>query len=134
MSKSNEPISVIVAGTRWMDDYKLVERTLDFYTKHLTVKPIIVCGLAEGPDKHGERYGKNRSLLVKYFPADWDKYGKSAGYIRNAEMAKVGTHLLAFWDGVSKGTKHMIDLALKKGLVVKIIRVERRGKRWIIVK
>jgi len=45
------------------------------------------------------------------FPADWEKFGKSAGYIRNTEMAKAGNNLLAFWDGMSRGTEHMVNIA-----------------------
>jgi hypothetical protein len=47
--------------------------------------------------------------------ADWDTYGKSAGYRRNADMAKYSDAVVCFWDGVSKGTKHMIDLARQYG-------------------
>jgi hypothetical protein len=47
--------------------------------------------------------------------------GKSAGYIRNDEMAQYADMLIAFWDGTSKGTKHMIDLANKRGIKVVVI-------------
>ena len=82
----------------------------------------IVSGGARGADKLGELLAKNEKLPVKLFEADWDTHGKSAGYIRNSEMADYGDILLAFWDGKSKGTKHMIDLATKKGLEVRVVR------------
>lgn len=53
--------------------------------------------------------------------ADWDIYGKSAGYIRNAEMAKYADACVVFWDGKSRGTKHMIDLAKKEGIGLKVV-------------
>ena len=83
----------------------------------------IVSGLAKGPDSFGKEWAEINGIPVKEFPADWDKYGKSAGYIRNAEMLKTATHLLAFWDGSSKGTKNMIDIAIKAGLDVTVILV-----------
>jgi hypothetical protein len=56
------------------------------------------------------------------FPADWDRYGKAAGYIRNETMAANAEALIALWDGRSPGTKHMIDIARKKGLKVYVHR------------
>ena len=58
---------------------------------------------------------------VLSFPADWDKYGKAAGYKRNDEMARNADALIAFWDGKSRGTRHMIDLAKKYGLQTRIV-------------
>jgi hypothetical protein len=57
---------------------------------------------------------------VERYPADWERYGKSAGYRRNKEMALVAQALVAFWDGESLGTKHMIDIAHKYKLTIKI--------------
>ncbi len=88
----------------------------------------IVSGGARGADKVGELIAEAEGLTIKLFEADWDTHGKSAGYIRNSEMADYGDMLLAFWDGKSKGTKHMIDLATKKGLEVKVVRYIVRYK------
>jgi hypothetical protein len=70
----------------------------------------VVSGCARGADQLGERWADERGYPVKRFPADWHKHGKRAGYLRNEEMAGYATHLVAFWDGRSRGTKHMIDL------------------------
>ena len=70
------------------------------------------------------RYGEGRCRGCQRYPADWEQYGPRAGYIRNSEMAKVATHLIAFWDGRSKGTKHMIDIARKAGLYVLAVLVD----------
>lgn len=81
----------------------------------------IVSGGARGADKLGELYAHTNLHSLKVFPADWEKFGKSAGYIRNEEMAKYADCLVAFWDGKSRGTKHMIDLAHKHGLQVRVV-------------
>jgi glycerophosphoryl diester phosphodiesterase len=55
------------------------------------------------------------------FPAEWDKYGKSAGYRRNEQMAQYAEVLVAFWDYNSPGTRHMINLAKQYNLEVHVI-------------
>jgi hypothetical protein len=80
----------------------------------------VVSGGARGVDRLGEDWAKINKVPVTRFLADWNKYGKRAGYVRNAVMASYGTALVAVWDGCSKGTKHMIDLAAAKGLPVHI--------------
>jgi hypothetical protein len=77
--------------------------------------------MARGADALGAKLAHNYSLKLIEMPADWDTHGKSAGYKRNQEMAKIATHLVAFWDSTSKGTKHMIDIATRKGLTVKVV-------------
>ena len=62
----------------------------------------IVSGGAKGVDRLGEWYARQRGLPCKAFPAQWAKYGKSAGPIRNAEMAEYADYGVAVWDGVSK--------------------------------
>ena len=81
----------------------------------------IVCGEARGADSLGKRLAYEKGWKVLSFPADWDKHGKAAGYKRNDEMARNADALIAFWDGKSRGTKHMIDLAKKYGLQTRIV-------------
>lgn len=80
---------------------------------------VIVCGMATGADTLGRNYAISNGLEVLEFPADWNKYGKSAGYIRNKEMGNVADSAIVFWDGRSKGSKLMIDIMheLKKPVV-----------------
>lgn len=127
-------LRVIIAGSRDFDDFpKLMNSCIDILFKiteqHSDLDKIrIVSGEARGADRLGEQYAKISGYAVSKFPADWDGLGKRAGYVRNAEMAKYaitdGNYgvLIAFWDGKSKGTKHMIDLAEKNGLEVHIVR------------
>lgn len=113
---------VIVAGGRDFDDTTLLSVELDCLCNKLSSQMVVVCGKARGADTMGEEWAHANDLSVKYFPADWNKHGKSAGHIRNAEMADYSEVLIAFWDGKSKGTKGMIDIALKKGLLVQVVR------------
>lgn len=127
-------LRVIIAGSRYFDDFpKLINSCIDILFKiteqNKDLEKIrIVSGTARGADQLGEQYAKIAGYEVSRFPADWEGLGKRAGYVRNAEMAKFAVAddnrgvLIAFWDGKSKGTKHMIDLAEKNGLEVHIVR------------
>ena len=112
-------IRLIIAGCRDFSDDRLFAATV----KSLTIWPDeVVCGMAQGADEMGQRWAIANKIPVKEFPADWKTYGKSAGPRRNKAMAEYGTHLLAFWDGRSRGTGGMIDLARSHGLLVRVVR------------
>ncbi len=116
-----DKFDVIIAGSRQFSDYETLKEKCDkfFSAKRPTA---IVCGEAAGADALGKRYANERGIPVKSFPAQWDTYGKRAGFIRNEEMAKNADALVAFWDGKSHGTKHMIDTAEKHGLAVRVVK------------
>lgn len=115
---------VIIAGGRYFENYDLVKEKCDYFLseKKKTHQLIVVSGHATGADSLGERYAKENDLQCELHPADWDRFGKSAGPKRNAEMAEVANALIAFWDGQSRGTKNMIELAKSKRLKVAIVR------------
>lgn len=111
---------VIIAGGREFNDYELLKSALNDYLADKE-NVHIVSGTARGADKLGECYAREHNLPIESYPANWDAYGKSAGYKRNKEMAKVSQALVAFWDGESRGTSHMIDLANDFGLFVDVV-------------
>ena len=80
----------------------------------------VVSGTARGIDCDGEKWAEEQGIPITRFPAKWEQFGKSAGYKRNMEMAEYADVLLAIYDGTSRGTKHMINLAEKKGLKIMI--------------
>lgn len=108
-------IRVIVAGGRDFVDYHYLGVYLDeFLAGYIDGGSVeIISGGAFGADKLGEDYAEDRNIPIKYFMADWHKHGKSAGPIRNKQMALYANKLICFWDGKSKGTKNMIQEALK---------------------
>ena len=119
-----EKFKVIIAGSRDFNNYDLLVSKCDYFLseKQKTHDIVIISGTARGADKLGERYAKEYGYEIDAHPADWDKYGKSAGYKRNQEMAEVADAVICFWDGNSKGTKHMVDIAKEKNLMCKVIR------------
>lgn len=111
----------IIAGSRGITEYSIVLQAIiesDFKVTE------VVSGTAEGVDRLGETFAHIGNIPCNRFPADWKKYGKSAGMIRNEEMARNADALIAVWDGKSKGTKGMIDIARLKGLKVFVYQVE----------
>ena len=111
---------VIIAGSRSFNDYNLLESKLDFYLSQRSDVEI-VSGTCYGADKLGEIYAIKHKLPIKQFPADWNKYGKSAGYRRNSQMADYADACVVFWDGKSKGAQHMINLAKAKGIPLRVV-------------
>jgi hypothetical protein len=105
----------IIAGSRDITDKQLVEDRISRSTFPITS---VVCGEARGVDSIGKEWAIKNNIPVHSFPANWTLHGKSAGYIRNTEMAENADALIAVWDGKSRGTKMMIDLARKKNLTV----------------
>ena len=110
-------MKTIIAGSRTISDYAVVADAVKASGFEVTE---VVSGAAQGVDKLGEIYAQKNNVSLKRFPAEWDKYGKSAGYRRNEQMAEYAESLIAIWDGKSKGTKHMIDIATRKNLKVYI--------------
>ena len=127
-------LRIIVAGSRDFKDYQLLRDTLMYYLTDMDDADVVdnpsqvkfISGTARGADVLGEQFAYTYEYDVIRFVPDWDVYGKSAGYRRNAEMAKYASEaygvLFAFWDGKSKGTKHMIDLANRYGLEVHVVK------------
>ena len=113
---------LVVAGSRDFNDYTLLSAELD---KLLTGKTniTIVSGTAKGADRLGERYAAEHNLQIERFPAEWEKYHKGAGPIRNMKMVQSADAVIVFWDNESSGTKNIIECARKEDIPYRIVRV-----------
>ena len=112
-------IKLLIAGGRDFSDYERLKQYMDKLRKKYIIDEI-VCGMARGADMLGYKYAIENNIKVIEFPADWDKYGKRAGYLRNYDMGKYCDNGFIFWNKSSKGTKHMIDIMnkLNKKIVI----------------
>ncbi|WP_439653837.1 A1S_2505 family phage non-structural protein [Rhodanobacter sp. FW106-PBR-LB-1-21] len=115
------PARVIVAGSRSFNDGAHLAWSLDRLLARLDQETIILSGGARGADTLGERYAVDRGLSLMREPADWDRYGRAAGMIRNQHMSFLASHLVAFWDGTSPGTRAMIEIARNDRLQVRVV-------------
>jgi hypothetical protein len=119
----------LIAGSRTFNDAELLEKTMDRLLTNKQ-KVLIISGGARGADTLAENYAKKRGYKTLIMPAEWDKYGKSAGYKRNAKMHEALSYFedracVLFWDGKSKGTQHNIPLAKKYNTQIRIIRFDQ---------
>lgn len=113
---------VIVAGSRSFKDADLLTERLDYFLSRIEGPVEIVSGGARGADVMGETYAVSRRLKIHRMPAEWDLYGKQAGFIRNRKMSWFSSHLVAFWDGMSPGTDDMLRVAAEDKLAVRAVR------------
>ena len=115
---------IIIAGSRSFTDRHLLYQKMDALVVRQGGIVTVISGTAKGADRLGEEWGRYRGYPVERYPADWEAYGKSAGYRRNEEMAEVADACVVFWDGESRGAKHMIGIARKHGLSLRVVRFE----------
>lgn len=116
---------LIIAGGRGFEDKDLMHETLrQFYGILFAEFVLGMC--STGADRLALEYAQSRGRKIHRFPADWEKNGKKAGPIRNEEMAKFADVLVAFWDGESKGTRDMINRALKYNCEVHVYRYKAK--------
>lgn len=108
-------MKTIIAGSRGITKASIVNAAMEGCG---WVPTEVVCGCARGVDELGADWAESRGIKVSRFPANWDEYGKRAGHIRNEAMAKYADALVAIWDGESRGTRSMIDLARRYDLKV----------------
>ena len=119
---------VVIAGCRDYNNYDEAKIFIDFCLSDIRKENniVIVSGCASGADAIGERYAKENGFKVEKYPADWKSYGRSAGPIRNKQMAQISDYVICFWDNKSKGTKSMINYALKYNKPVRIKKIYSR--------
>lgn len=117
-----KPFKLIVAGGRDFNDKELFLKTMQQVEQELAEYSVaLVSGMAKGADLMGYQFAKEQGITCHHFPADWSKHGKRAGYIRNQEMADFSDGLVAFWDGQSRGTKHMIETMKAQKKLVTVV-------------
>lgn len=116
---------IVIAGCRDYTNYDEAKEYIDFCISNIRRENeiIIISGGAKGADALGERYAKENGFAVERYSADWDTYGRSAGPRRNKQMAEVCDCVICFWDGISRGTKTMIEYAKQYGKPVRIKKI-----------
>lgn len=117
----------VITGSR---EYKKMPEIKDILGRYITKGDTVFHGNARGVDRVAGYWAEKLGALVVAVPASWINHGKAAGVIRNKEMLEAGIDyakhknqtvmVLGFWDGSSKGTKHMLDLAKKSGTLMEV--------------
>jgi len=107
----NADVVLGIVGYRKFTDYKKFSKIVDEYVKEIGQPILIVSGGAKGVDTMAEEYAKKHNILTQIFYPDWDKYKKGAGLMRNTDIIKASTHVLAFPSKKSVGTIDSINKA-----------------------
>jgi hypothetical protein len=105
-------VRIAVVGSREYPNMPLVRDTI----RLLPRSAVVVSGAARGVDRTAADAAREYGLAVTEYPANWNAYGKTAGFIRNQQIVDDADCLIAFWDGKSNGTAHSVNLARKKGI------------------
>ena len=106
---------IAVVGSRDFSDAELVYQVLSRYNiSH------IVSGGARGADTLAIVYAEVMGIPYTIYAAEWDKYGRAAGFIRNKDIVDDCAQVIAFWNGISKGTQHTLVYARKQGKLLHI--------------
>lgn len=119
---------VIIAGSRTLDDREdrflsLLDDLVDRFESEYGTITEVVCGMARGPDKTGEKWATINDIKIARFPPNWKVHGKAAGPIRNVQMGEYADGGIIMWDGKSPGAKHMSETLrkLRKPFILDII-------------
>ncbi|MBV5330762.1 MAG: DUF2493 domain-containing protein [Chlorobium sp.] len=108
-----------VVGSRNFQDFALLKQILEEYEIS-----VIVSGGAKGADALGEKYAHENQIPTMIFKPDWKRLGRGAGPARNKTIVENAEFIIAFWDGISKGTKSSINIAKKLNKPLRIVRIE----------
>jgi len=111
-------MNIAIVGSRTFNNYELMNKILSNYLPNIDA---IVSGGARGADLLGERFANENGISTIIFKPDWKKYKKSAGFIRNRLIVENADIIIAFWDGISRGTAHTIELAKKMNKKIIVI-------------
>ena len=124
MDNQEMKVTVALVGSRDFTNYEMFKTKVKQYTKNLG-NFCIVSGGAKGADTLAKQYAIEFGHEIIEFLAEWDKYGKSAGFKRNITIVEACTHLIAFQINDSKGTQHSIDLAREAGKPVRVVKISK---------
>ena len=113
-------MKIAVIGSRNFRDYDLLKRTLDDID--ITV---IISGGVKGADALGEKYAEEHQIPTMVFRPDWKRFGRRAGPVRNSTIVENADCVIAFWDGVSKGTQSSINIAKRFNKPLQIVTIEQ---------
>ena len=116
-------LRLIIAGSRGVRSYRTVAEAAETFCLCYGTPDAVLSGGAHGADNLGEEWARRKNIPVEVYPADWALHGRKAGIMRNAYMGRQANALLAVWDGSSSGTRHMIEVARRKGFTTLVWQV-----------
>lgn len=121
LTKNHTKIAVV--GTRNYPDYDHFIGWIKYYTQNVTNVCFVSGGAQSGGDALIKRYAEeNEMYIIEHFP-QYDVWGKNAPFTRNRKIVEDAEMMIAFWDGKSTGTAHVLGLAKEKGIPIRIVNI-----------
>jgi|1048.fasta_scaffold24358_3 hypothetical protein len=114
-------MKIAVVGSRHVLNASVIQEVLNTYLGKMTV---LITGGAKGVDTLAERWARENDIPVEVYLPDWKNLGRAAGIVRNRAMVMECHECIAFWDGISKGTKSTIEMCKKQNKRVVVFTVE----------
>ncbi len=114
-------MKLAIVGSRSFFNYDAFKETLEDYLSENKIFPtLVISGGAGGVDSLAALWAKEMSIPITVYKADWNKHGKAAGPLRNTTIVDSADKVVAFWDGISRGTQDSINKAKtsKKLLII----------------
>lgn len=134
-SQEKEEYKVVICGSREFNDYEFLKEHCDniLVSKRETHNIVIISGAARGADALGERYAEENGFKLIRIPADWDRFGKRAGFLRNKKMADLANGCIGFIvkDVKCSGTEMMLRISQEKNLKVRRIEYDPSEKHEV---
>ena len=124
-------LRVLICGSRSIQDKNLIWSKLDEIFSNTQDEIEILHGGATGPDVLGKNWAfqYKKVVNIRAFLPDWERWGKGAGMLRNVQMLEAKPDMvIAFYDGISKGTEHTIRQAHKRGIKTFVIETNPEPK------
>lgn len=122
----SDPVRILVCGSRTFANFRTVYEELDAVSAYYDGNIMVIHGGAKGADSHAGTWAGISNKKCEVYIADWNAFGKRAGYLRNTRMLEEGRpdRLVAFVDKPleeSKGTKMMVDIARTGGVPCRVV-------------
>lgn len=116
-------MNISIIGSRSFNDALLFNKAVNEIIESINEPVTIISGGAKGADSLAATYAKQNNLPLLEYKPDWKKYGRGAGPVRNAQIISDADLIIAFWDGVSKGTLDAINKAKKMNKLVHLVQL-----------
>lgn len=118
---------IIIAGSKAFNDYDLFKKTIEGFVKDFDKEDVeIISDSVDGADALSELWAKDNDYKFKKYIANFEDYGTAAEHRCHVDMVKYAAEedgaLIAFWNGNSPGTKHIINTAMQHGIDLEIVR------------
>ncbi len=106
-----------VIGSRSFSDFALLSQVC----RSLSVSSV-VSGGASGADSLATRFARSSGLPLRVFPPDYERFGRRAPLVRNWQIVRSVSQVVAFWDGRSRGCAHALFCARRLSVTTFVVR------------